>query len=192
MWSVRQEQRGRALHFVLHRDAEFLAFSDVIHLWEVDAVFRVYFNALLAGSPFEAFRWETPPITSVTAGRPFEFALLDAPELLRTPDRESFAEHFETAADDVVSFANLSGDAILVVPKPIAPATAYGHIAAFVRQAPEAQRHALWKRVGESMRQRLGKRPVWLSTAGAGVSWLHVRLDVLPKYYGYERYLKPG
>ena len=30
--------------------------------------------------------------------------------------------------------------------------------------------------------------PVWVSTAGAGVSWLHVRLDDRPKYYGYQPY----
>jgi hypothetical protein len=30
--------------------------------------------------------------------------------------------------------------------------------------------------------------PEWLSTAGAGVSWLHVRLDDRPKYYGYAPY----
>ena len=39
--------------------------------------------------------------------------------------------------------------------------------------------------VGAAMQRRLGAKPVWLSTAGAGVSWLHVRLDDRPKYYGY-------
>ena len=26
-------------------------------------------------------------------------------------------------------------------------------------------------------------RPVWLSTEGSGVPWLHVRMDSRPKYY---------
>ena len=38
------------------------------------------------------------------------------------------------------------------------------------------------------MQRRLSAKPVWLSTAGAGVSWLHVRLDDRPKYYGYAPY----
>lgn len=38
------------------------------------------------------------------------------------------------------------------------------------------------------MHARLGAKPVWLSTAGAGVPWLHVRLDDHPKYYGYALY----
>ena len=44
------------------------------------------------------------------------------------------------------------------------------------------------------MARRVGARPVWLSTAGAGVSWLHVRLDDRPKYYGcgpYRQYAEP-
>jgi hypothetical protein len=57
-----------------------------------------------------------------------------------------------------------------------------------MRQAPEQQKHALWKLVGAAMQHRLGIKPVWLSTAGAGVSWLHVRLDDRPKYYGYAPY----
>ena len=52
---------------------------------------------------------------------------------------------------------------------------------------------ALWQVVGEAMERRLGTEPVWLSTAGAGVSWLHVRLDDRPKYYGHAPYRRtPG
>jgi uncharacterized protein DUF6940 len=49
----------------------------------------------------------------------------------------------------------------------------------------ESQRVALWHAVGGAMRRRVGSKPVWLSTAGAGVSSLHVRLDDRPKYYGF-------
>jgi len=38
------------------------------------------------------------------------------------------------------------------------------------------------------MTRRLSSRPVWLSTAGGGVSWLHVRLDDRPKYYHHAAY----
>src|SRR4051812_31098730 len=46
----------------------------------------------------------------------------------------------------------------------------------------ENQKHSLWGLVGAAMQRRLSTRPVWLSTAGAGVSRLHVRLDDQPKY----------
>jgi hypothetical protein len=146
-------------------------------------------RSLLADAPFSAFRWETPPITRASADLPFEFVLLDSPGLTSQPDPDAFAEHFRGSAD-VVSFPNLKNDAILVVPCPLGRISAYGHLAAFVREAPDAQKHLLWQLVlvGELMKRRLGPRPIWLSTAGAGVSWLHVRLDQKPKYYGHGRY----
>jgi hypothetical protein len=120
--------------------------------------------------------------------QPFEFVLLDSPELVRRPDPEAFAEHFAVAEASVAAFPNLAGDAIMVVPAPLAEPSAYAHLAAFVRLAPAAQQHALWQTVGEAMARRIGARPVWLSTAGAGVTWLHVRLDDRPKYYGFVPY----
>jgi hypothetical protein len=115
--------------------------------------------------------------------------LLDSPGLARTPDAAAFAEHFRGEVEGgVVEFPNLGKDAFMVVPCPLGPPSAYGHLAAFVREAPEAQQHALWNLVGAAMQRRLGTKPVWLSTAGAGVSWLHMRLDDRPKYYGYAPY----
>jgi hypothetical protein len=191
VWTSRSEElaHGRAIRFAIDLDSSAVSYAKVLDLWQVDAAFRSFFNALLADSPFSAFRWETPPIADATANRPFEFVLLDSPGLARRPDAGAFAEHFRSAeAEAVVEFPNLGKDALMVVPCPSGPVSAYGHIGAFVRQAPEAQRHALWKLVGAAMQRRLGAKPVWLSTAGAGVSWLHVRLDDFPKYYGFGPY----
>ena len=156
--------------------------------WQCDAGFRSLFNGLLADARFTSFRWETPAVTAATATRLFECVLLNSPGLERRPEPEAFANHFSGAEAPVVSFTNLGGDAILIVPCPIAEPSAYGHLASFARLAPERQRQSLWQSVGEAMARRLGAKPVWLSTAGAGVSWLHVRLDDHPKYYGYGPY----
>lgn len=189
MWSGEAEalNGGRTLRYAVRRDASAIPYSEVLRLWRHDAAFRSFFLGLLADAPFDEFRWETPPVTSATADRPFEFVLIDSPGLGREPDRDAFAEHF-TPAGEAVSFPNLGGDAVLVVPCPRAGDSAYGHLGAFVRRAPEAQRHALWALVGKTMEARLGNSPVWLSTAGAGVSWLHVRLDRRPKYYAHAPY----
>ncbi len=191
MWSTRTEHlaNGRIRKVFLELASSPVPFADVLRLWRHDAAFRSFFISLLADAPFSAFRWETPPITAASAQRPFEFVLLDSPGLAQQPDRIAFADHFAAAdGKSVVSFPNLGGDAILVVPCPAGPISAYGHVAAFVREAPEAQKHSLWELVGTVMQQQLGKTPIWLSTAGAGVSWLHVRLDRRPKYYGYAPY----
>lgn len=191
MWTFRSEELTAAggLWFAADFNAKPATFADVLQGWQGDAAFRSMFNTLLADAPFSAFRWETPPVTSATLTRPFEFVLLDSPGLARSPDPNAFAEHFSGAGEaGVVAFPNLGGDAILIVPCMTTVPSAYGHLAAFVREAPEPQRHALWQLVGEKMARRVGARPVWLSTAGGGVSWLHVRLDDRPKYYGFGPY----
>ena len=191
MWTARSQALAdhRGLRFVIERDSCAATVADVLRGWQDDAGFCSLFNTLLADAPYAAFRWETPPVTTATLARPFEFVLLDSPGLARHPDPEAFAEHFRDAAEQgVVEFFNLRGDALLIVPCPLAGPCAYGHLAAFVRYAPEAQRHALWQSVGTALVRRVGPRPVWLSTAGAGVSWLHVRLDDRPKYYGFGPY----
>lgn len=142
----------------------------------------------LAAAPYDAFRWETPCVSASKLSRPFEFVILDSPGLAPRPEPDVFEQHFARAVDGVVSFENLGGDARLVVPAPAAEDHAYNHLARFVRDAPPAQQDTLFRVVGEQMQQRVTRKSVWLSTAGAGVSWLHVRLDDRPKYYGFERY----
>jgi hypothetical protein len=108
-----------------------------------------------------------------------------------SPDPAPFAEHFDAvdATPDVTAFPNLGGDAYLIVPSPRAAATAYPHLAAFARNAPHAQQDALWHAVGLALDARVENRPIWLSTAGLGVAWVHVRLDTSPKYYRHGPYL---
>ncbi len=190
MWSSRTTQLSNGvIKLVIDIGSSPVPYADVIHQWQNDAGFRTFFIDLLVDSPFSAFRWETPPITTATANQPFEFVLLDSPDLASDPDSAAFAEHFKVMVPGgVVEFPNLGRDAIMVVPCPDDPLSDYGHLAAFLRHSRKSQQHSLWKLVGAAMQRRLGPKPVWLSTAGGGVAWLHVRLDDRPKYYGYAPY----
>jgi len=192
MWTTTSEKvaGGRGLRFVVALNAAPVSYAEVLRRWQTDDEFRSFFLKLLADSSYEAFRWETPPITASNRQRPFEFVLLDSPGLASEPEPEAFAAQFRASkpGELAIEFSNLGKDAILVVPCPLAEHPAYAHLAVFVRHAPAAQQHALWSLVGEAMERRLSDKPVWLSTAGAGVSWLHVRLDDRPKYYCYEPY----
>jgi hypothetical protein len=182
---------GRVRKYTFRDGDVELSCREAIELWQSSPDFRSFFNRMLAEVPFSAFRWEMPALSLENVDRRFECAVLDSPGLAREPEAEAFAEHFASEAvqaSSVISFANLSGDALLIVPCPIAEPTAYGHLAAFVRSDPIAQQHELWRLVGETMSSNLGDDPRWLSTAGAGVSWLHVRIDNRPKYYGYAPY----
>jgi len=190
MWTtLTQELDDHTIRVEINQGASPLTYSEALRLWQEDPAFRTFFIKLLADCPYSAFRWETPPVTTATIERPFEFVVLDSPELAVDPDTGAFAEHFKSVApEEIVAFPNLGKDAMMVVPCPDSLMSAYAHLGAFSRQAPESQQHALWKQVGASMQQRLGAKPVWLSTAGGGVACLHVRLDDRPKYYGYAPY----
>jgi Family of unknown function (DUF6940) len=162
-----------------------------LELCRDDEPFRSQLISELARSAFAAYFWETPPITASTLDRPFEFVLTEARALATAaPERRAFAEHFPRDHDDdgVVVFDNLGGDAALVVPCPIASPSAYVHVAAFVRNAPVPQVHALFSRLADEALRRVSERPLWVSTAGMGIFWLHVRLDSTPKYYRHTPY----
>lgn len=181
----------RVLRYVISRDGSILKFYEVLDLWQVDANFREFMSGLLAEAPFAAYCWETPGLSTANITQPFEFVLLDAPAFCsRATDQSTFRScfTFDELHSGVVTFLNEGGDATLVVPSPRTDADAYGHLAAFVRQAPSAQVHALWQVVSASVKSVLSTRPLWLSTAGGGVAWLHIRLDSQPKYYGYLPY----
>lgn len=191
MWEASvQDLAGRGRRYGLRRGGAAATFAQVLNGWRGDVGFRGYFGGLLADAPYSAYRWETPPLTAATVGRPFEFVLLDEPPLARPPDRNAFREHFTGAGASrvVAAFANLGNDAVLVVPREDGPPEAYVHLASFVRGAPQPQQHELWETVAGAVESRLGDEPLWLSTAGAGVAWLHVRIDSRPKYYGHRPY----
>jgi hypothetical protein len=154
-----------------------------------DAALRAALTQALQRSPFAAFAWELPPFAPDTLGRPAEFVLVDHPALGRAATDHGPFDEALGATEPIATFPNLSGDAVLVVPHP-AWAPDSGHLAAFVRHAPPDIADALWTAVGRAIAEHLARSnaPLWVSTAGMGVSWLHVRLDRRPKYYRHRPY----
>ena len=167
-----------------------LSFGEVLRDWAASEPFRRHWLDGLRALPCGACVWECPPVTAANLSRPFECVFLQSPSLAgMRPEPEVFAEHFRPDRS-VVSFSNLGGDAVLVAPCPADDGRDFSHLAQFVRTAAPEQQDALWQSVGEAMTARVGTDPVWLSTAGHGVAWLHVRLDSTPKYYRHDAYRK--
>lgn len=167
-----------------------LSFRKLFKLLEDEIDFRQWYSQTLVDFALEAFFWEHPPFSTETFDLDAEFVLLSAPSLASIdPDPGPFASQFANQPDDdVLVFQNLGGDALLIVPRPVGRLEAYPHLAAFLRHAPEAQVQALWQATARVVRENLSATPRWLSTAGLGVSWLHLRLDTWPKYYRFAPY----
>ena len=95
-----------------------LAWREVFAMWRSDAPFCSFFSASLAATPFEAFFWETPPLTVHALALPFECVVVSAPAIAR---QQADPTHFATqlgakGGRDVVVFRNLGADRILLSP----------------------------------------------------------------------------
>jgi hypothetical protein len=169
---------------------------------------------ILKNAPYEAFRFETPGVSpNALSLMSFEFVLVKDSTLVRfgsTPDKDTFAEFLTSPSCNDGSkpagcvFTNLGGDATLVAPRDWSPesspslySSSYGHLANFVRGAPEEQVLKMWQTVGNVLKEKYldhklssseANTSKWFSTAGDGVAWLHFRLDSRPKYYHYLPY----
>lgn len=186
-WLVRETRQ----RFQIFDGTRAITMGEALNYWQTDASFRKFCTDLLSPTSFAAFRWETPALTTATLTHPFEFVLISAPEFTqRKTDQAAFAEHFRSAHSNssIVSFGNLRGDATLIVPLPVANTDTYNHFAVFLREASEAQSSELWQVIGKEVSDRVSEKPLWLSTAGGGVAWLHIRLDSYPKYYSHSPY----
>jgi len=140
----------------------------------------------------EAYYFEMPAMNNFTTNSPFECILEFAPGLTRSPNPSAFMDHFH-GPGNVAVFDNLGRDATLVAPKPLPGVDhkCYTHLAAFMKRAPPHQVREFWQAAGKTALRLMDTHPnktIWMSTAGGGVPWLHLRFDSSPKYYTYTPY----
>lgn len=194
MWSL-QNLKGTdpgIIHAGLKVHGRAMSFADVTEAWRSDSKFRAAWVALLREIPFEAYCWENPPLTTEALGNAHECVFVESPALAGSAaDVEPFSEQVHGRSGSV-AFQNLGGDALLVVPCPMDKNTNYAHLAVFTRTASAGQAEEFWRLLGQTLAGHLANTPVWMSTAGLGVSWLHARLDSRPKYYRYRPYASSG
>jgi hypothetical protein len=187
-WALEALTTDKALRWGVLRDGARLSQRRWIEALRDEGDARAILTEALRAAPFRAYLWETPALDHRDI--PAEMAILESPRLgLAGADPAAFAGAFREAA--IATFANLGGDSLLVAPHP-AHARDAGHLAAFVRSAPDAVIDALWIAVGDAAAgwRETRAQPLWISTSGLAVPWLHVRLDGAPKYYAYRAYAR--
>ncbi len=190
MWAAHTRTIPSGERTEIFEDSAQLSFKEFFVLLERSEDFALWYSELIASSAFEAFFWELPPLTTETIGHGAEFVVIESASLARIrSDPIPFQSHFSAQpGSGVIEFPNLGGDALLIVPAPIGSVDSYPHLAAFLRTAPRSQIISLWRVAARAVLENLGSAPRWLSTAGLGVSWLHLRLDTRPKYYNFLPY----
>ena len=127
-------------------------------------------------------------------------------------------KHTNDNNTDFVTFSNLSGESRLISPCPIYTSSLitstnipykptndnvidFSHFSKFIYNAPNKDiirnlfitlkieiEHILSSQSGHNSDPHNSDRRLWISTSGLGVSWLHIRLDSIPKYYNYKEY----
>jgi len=145
---------------------------------------------------YDAFFFETKGTSYNNTWKQFEFILVNSHSFTgaeANPDPNAFKEYMNCGESMVCSFWNLGGTARLIAPRQQngEDLKKYSHLAIFLRGALKEEMVQMWGRVTDEylniLKERGGK-PVWLSTSGLGISWLHFRLDQRPKYYTFREF----
>jgi hypothetical protein len=164
---------------------------DFLNILKKSDSFCDWYTRFLLNIGFDAFFWENRPIITSSLSLPYECSVVRSNYLSgKSPDRHSFSNYFDKDRE-VVSFNNLGNDARLVVPVPKSKNDKFTHIGCFLREAERHQIRTFWNTVADETLKRINGNPVWLSTSGLGVFWLHARIDSYPKYYQTEEYKTP-
>ena len=189
---IKEKLSGQTIKYKISKGQSIITFRDWIRLIKESEEFAEFFINILKDNEFEAFFWEVKPTNFKEIHGEFEFVLVESKTLSNVKaDELSFKDYFEKGKD-VICFPNLRGDAHLVVPTPVNQVEVYNHLANFVRKASKKQVMKFWQKVGLEYEKLIGENLIWLSTAGLGVYWLHVRIDSRPKYYRFQEYKKPN
>ena len=190
MYSIEEEEIQKGItKYRIKMEGTRMSYREWISNIAESLEFIRFYSGILEKSDCEGFFWEVKPVSSDRLDEEFEFVLVESNRLTSIEaDDQSFKEHF-IEGETVVTFLNLGKDARLVVPTARGEKGAYAHLAQFLRSAPRNQVNDFWQKIGMEYMKSIGEKNTWLSTAGLGVHWLHVRIDSQPKYYRFDEYI---
>lgn len=162
----------------------------MLSLWDGDTKFVEFYISIFRQCGFKSYVWETPPLSTRSLDQPFEFVIINNPVSKSKPDITTYKKYFDFGGPNcgVVAFKNLGHDAMLVVPSPSDDTVNYSGLSDFYSEAPIDQQYSLWKVLAKEIYLILSEKNIWVSVAGGGISWLHVRIDRSPKYYRHFPY----
>ena len=167
----------------MHRN---ISWSDKVKQWK-DGIIQTYPKNIT-----KRFYYETYACDKEMKNLYHE-RFIETDNLDRKEDVSSFQKYINKSSNKyVTSFSNLSGDCRLVVPIP-QKGKHFETIKDFIDNASTEHQITFWKYVAKEIKKVLAKdgiKRIYVSTHGAGVSYFHLRLDTIPKYYVTSEYIE--
>lgn len=136
---------------------------------------------------------EFPVLCKETEEKPFLFVFTptDAFEG-KTAKSAAFDRAFEKDTESIIRFQNVSGDGLLVCPRPRDESREdCGHLMDYMlsKKEPHSRKIDLLQKVAETaLSMYETSERVYVSTSGLGVPWLHFRVFPAPKYYVWKEH----
>jgi hypothetical protein len=177
----------------------YLTWKDVLDDMIVqDDNFVTSFIQILEKNPFTEYYIEFVPTSLSNYNNTiFEFVLIKTTGFGKKADIKSFgADRLDTNSNQITIFPNPSNTALLICPcynHKNNPST-YIHIGNFINSSNTNQEQKVllfdktFSAFGEQLKKINSEKSLWLSTHGKGVSWLHIRIDLIPRYISWNKY----
>ena len=185
------ESSERLIRFAIHQANQNLSFREVFQKWQEEEAFIHFYQKSLLQFGFEAFFWEHPALTTELLEKDYECAVRKSKSLQkRMQDEAPFKEYLDQP-QNYVEIPNRKKDSLLIIPTHLGDTVNHTHFGKFIQTVPAPQLVQLFQKIGFLALERIHtETPLWLSTAGLGVSWLHIRFDQRPKYYKVQAFKK--
>ena len=195
-WHIVKHTKDLILFRLLNTTTNnFISWKDILDNFTNKIFLSSLINILSEKNPFDEYYLEFNPTSFNHINSDiFEFVLIKTYGFSSKADMITFGiEKINKNSNQIIWFPNPSNSAILVVPcfNHLFPIDDYTHIGTFMRSSNINQKINLVIKMFEIYFNELSSKPnkkLWLSTHGKGVGWLHVRIDLIPKYITYKSY----
>jgi len=148
--------------------------------YTIDLLKAFEYVSALDSSEYVQYYIRSNPIT-LDGSKTVYFEIAPATGIDNTVNHKSFSKYINQCENnnDATSFWNPSKDARLII-----PCSPHAHIARFNQDASLQTQINLWNTIKDELLDSLQfYNYVYLTTHGHGVSWLHFRIEHIPKYW---------
>jgi len=172
---------GKIFKFIYKEENEILyeskvMWKDVCNFMSKGKIFKDEFIDILKKCKFKGYMIKCNKYVN---DKYFKFVIIKYDYLSYMQlDKETYKEYFKKEFN---VFPNISGDTILISPSPYDDKTDYRSIGPYFRTSTKKTLYKLLECISKNLFEGC-----YLNTHGLGVSYIHIRIDLKPKYYSLD------